>query len=396
METETYRVQGFKASAAVAGLKKGNTLDVGLIVSETEAAAAGVFTTNKVKAAPVLVTRENIKGGKARAIVANAGNANACTGQEGLRNARMTAELIAGALGIGKGEIMVASTGVIGQQMNMDIVSKAVPELIKNLSSKGLMDAARAVMTTDSFPKLSMRESVAGGKPFRITGFAKGAGMIMPDMATMLCFIVSDINPEGMELNRILKENADKTFNRITVDGDTSTNDTVLLLVNGASSALPVSKEEAVVFSDLLAQVMDELCTMIVKDGEGASKLVRITINGARDPMDADRAVRTVGNSSLVKTAFYGQDPNWGRIMAALGRSGIHMTESKVDIWIDSVKIVEGGMGKGLEAERLAGERMHNREFTLTIDLNEGGFSERLLASDLTHEYVSINASYRT
>jgi len=367
-----------------------------LVYSDLPAAAAGVFTTNKVKAAPVLVTRENIKGGKARAIVANAGNANACTGQEGLRNARMTAELIAGALGIGKGEIMVASTGVIGQQMNMDIVSKAVPELIKNLSSKGLMDAARAVMTTDSFPKLSMRESVAGGKPFRITGFAKGAGMIMPDMATMLCFIVSDINPEGMELNRILKENADKTFNRITVDGDTSTNDTVLLLVNGASSALPVSKEEAVVFSDLLAQVMDELCTMIVKDGEGASKLVRITINGARDPMDADRAVRTVGNSSLVKTAFYGQDPNWGRIMAALGRSGIHMTESKVDIWIDSVKIVEGGMGKGLEAERLAGERMHNREFTLTIDLNEGGFSERLLASDLTHEYVSINASYRT
>ncbi|NCP09378.1 bifunctional glutamate N-acetyltransferase/amino-acid acetyltransferase ArgJ [bacterium] len=396
MKNEIKLPQGFKASAIESGLKKHGGLDMALVYSDLPAAAAGVFTTNKVKAAPVLVTRENIKGGKARAIVANAGNANACTGQEGLRNARMTAELIAGALGIGKGEIMVASTGVIGQQMNMDIVSKAVPELIKNLSSKGLMDAARAVMTTDSFPKLSMRESVAGGKPFRITGFAKGAGMIMPDMATMLCFIVSDINPEGMELNRILKENADKTFNRITVDGDTSTNDTVLLLVNGASSALPVSKEEAVVFSDLLAQVMDELCTMIVKDGEGASKLVRITINGARDPMDADRAVRTVGNSSLVKTAFYGQDPNWGRIMAALGRSGIHMTESKVDIWIDSVKIVEGGMGKGLEAERLAGERMHNREFTLTIDLNEGGFSERLLASDLTHEYVSINASYRT
>jgi glutamate N-acetyltransferase/amino-acid N-acetyltransferase len=396
MENDIKLPEGFKASATGAGLKKHGGLDLALVYSELPAAAAGVFTTNKVKAAPVLVTKEHVKGGKARAVIANAGNANACTGEEGLRNAALTAELVAEALGAGKDEIMVASTGVIGQQMKMDLVSSAIPDLVKNLSSMGLMDAARAIMTTDSFPKLSMRESVAGGKPFRITGFAKGAGMIMPDMATMLCFIVSDINPEGMDLFKILRENSKKTFNRITVDGDTSTNDMVLLMVNGASSSTSVSKEEALLFSNLLWQVMDELCTMIVRDGEGATKLVRIALNGARDSSDAERAVRAVGNSSLVKTAFYGQDPNWGRIMAALGRAGIHMTESKVDIWIDDIKIVEGGMGKGLEAERLAGEKMHNREFAVTIDLNEGGFSERLLASDLTHEYISINASYRT
>lgn len=367
-----------------------------LIYSEVPAAATGVFTTNKVKAAPVIVTKENLKGGKARAVIANAGNANACTGEEGLRNAALTAELIAEALGVGKDEIMVASTGVIGQQMKMDLVSRGVPELVKNLSDQGLMEAASAIMTTDSFPKLSTRESTAGGRPFRITGFAKGAGMIMPDMATMLCFILSDINPEGINLYQLLKNSADKTFNRITVDGDTSTNDMVLLLVNGASFSERISTEEICAFHDLLGQVMDELCTMIVRDGEGATKLVRITLKGARDSLEAERAVRAVGNSSLVKTAFYGQDPNWGRIMAALGRSGIHMIESKVDIWIDEIKIVEGGMGKGQEAERQAGERMHNREFAVTIDLKEGGFSERLLASDLTHEYVSINASYRT
>ncbi len=384
------------AAAAAAGLKKHGGLDTALIYSEREASAAGVFTTNKVKAAPVLVTKESLKGGRARAIIVNAGNANACTGVEGLENAMLTARQTGKALGVDPSEVMVASTGVIGQQIRMDLLLTVIPELVKNLSKDALLNVATAIMTTDSFPKIAMREARAGGKTYRITGVAKGAGMIMPNMATMLCFILSDINLEARFLADTLKASTEKTFNRITVDGDTSTNDTVLLLANGAAGNGPPGEKERNVFFDHLEQVMDELATMVVRDGEGATKLVTVELKGAKDPSDARKAVRTVSNSSLVKTAFYGQDPNWGRIMAALGRSEISMKENKVDIWIDEIQIVEGGIGKGPDAERDATEKMHKREFTVTIDLHQGDYSDRILTSDLTHEYVSINANYRT
>ena len=391
-----HMVQGFKASAVKAGLKKDKELDLALIVSERETAVAGVFTTNKVVAAPVILTREHTKNGRARAIIANAGNANACTGKAGFNDARRTAELVSDRLGIGSDEVLVASTGVIGQPLNVDRVAEALPTLVERLSPDGIPTAARAIMTTDSFAKISHFEGHAGGRPYRILGVAKGAGMIMPNMATMLCFIVSDIRIDSHDLNGALFSSVETTFNRITVDGDTSTNDTVLVMANGMAGNTALTEADSKGFARGLETVMGELAQMIVRDGEGATKVIHMEIKGAHIASDALKAARTVGNSSLVKTACYGQDPNWGRIMAALGRADIVMDEEKVDIWVNDILIVSAGLGKGQEAEKKAAEIMVRKEYTITIDLHQGDFEDRIITCDLTHEYVSINASYRT
>jgi glutamate N-acetyltransferase / amino-acid N-acetyltransferase len=391
-----HKVKGFHASAAAAGLKKNGGLDLAVIFSEVEAAVAGVFTNNAVKAAPVLLTREHVGKGRARAIVVNSGNANACTGSQGLSDARRTAALVAEKLHISSDEVLVASTGVIGQPLRMDLISHALPDLVAGLSPEGIPMAVSAMMTTDSFPKMSLFEGDAGGFPYRILGVAKGAGMIMPNMATMLCFVLSDIRIGSEELQRVLSASTDKTFNRITVDGDTSTNDMVLLMANGMAGNPDLNPVDLEHFRGGLLQVMGELARMIVRDGEGATKLVQVEITGAESPEDAGKAVRTVANSSLVKTAFFGQDPNWGRIMAALGRSGITMAEDSVDIWIDDVQIVGAGMGKGMDAEKKAAEKMTRKEFLLKIDLNQGSYTEKMITCDLTHDYVSINADYRS
>jgi glutamate N-acetyltransferase/amino-acid N-acetyltransferase len=397
MNENKYIVKGFKASAVAAGIKKkGDVLDLALIFSEKEATVAGVFTTNKVKAAPVILSRKHVGSGKAKAIIANSGNANACTGNTGLNDARLTAEFVAKELGIAFDEVLVASTGVIGQTLNMDLITGAIPGLVEKLSPDGVPDAARAIMTTDSFSKISMYEGLAGDVPFHLLGIAKGAGMIMPHMATLLCFILSDIRIDGRDLKQALLSSVETTFNRITVDGDTSTNDTVLVMANGTAGNGPLSKADQSGFIDGLKTVMGELARMIVRDGEGATKLVNIEIKGAHNPSDALKAAKTVANSSLVKTAFYGQDPNWGRIMAALGRAGIVMEEQRVDIWIDDILIVEGGLGIGVEAEKRAAEKMATQEFDLTIDLHQGDWQDRIVTCDLTHEYVTINADYRT
>ncbi len=389
-------IQGFKASAVTAGLKKNNTLDLALIFSETEATAVGVFTTNKVKAAPVLLTQEHIGDRKARAIVANGGNANACTGEAGLDDARRTADLVASELGIRPDEVLVSSTGVIGQPLDMDLISGAVPGLVESLSTKGMPSAAQAIMTTDSFPKISRFESQAGAQPYLILGIAKGAGMIMPNMATMLCFILSDIRIGADDLKRAVLSSVETSFNRITVDGDTSTNDMVLVLANGMAGSGTLSEPDYNGFADGLQHVMGELAQMIVRDGEGATKIIHIEVKGAHSASDAVNVARTVANSSLVKTAFYGQDPNWGRIMAALGRAEIVMEEEAVDIWVDDVQIVSAGLGKGVEAEKKAAEKMGKKEFTVTIDLHQGAYQDQIITCDLTHDYVSINADYRT
>jgi glutamate N-acetyltransferase/amino-acid N-acetyltransferase len=391
-----HMVQGFKASAVKAGLKKDKELDLALIVSERETAVAGVFTTNKVVAAPVILTREHTKNGRARAIIANAGNANACTGKAGFNDARRIAELVADKLGIGSDEVLVASTGVIGQPLNVDRIAQALPALVERLSPDGIPTAAQAIMTTDSFAKISHFEGHAGGRPYRILGVAKGAGMIMPNMATMLCFIVSDIRIDSHDLNGVLSSSVETTFNRITVDGDTSTNDTVLVMANGMAGNTALTEADSKGFARGLETVMGELAQMIVRDGEGATKVIHMEIKGAHSASDALKAVRTVGNSSLVKTACYGQDPNWGRIMAALGRADIAMDEEKVDIWVNDILIVSAGLGKGQEAEKKATEIMVNKEYTITIHLHQGDFEDRIITCDLTHEYVSINASYRT
>lgn len=391
-----YTVQGFKGSAVAAGLKKNSERNVALIFCEREAVAAGVFTTNRVKAAPVILSQENIRSGKARAIIVNAGNANACTGATGLGNAKQTAAQVAQELNISPDEVLVASTGVIGSPLNMDLILPTIPELVKGLLPGGLGRVAEAILTTDSFPKLSLFEGVVAGKPYRILGMAKGAGMIMPQMATMLCFILTDVAIDADQLSEALSVSAERTFNRISVDGDTSTNDTVFVLASGMVENGPISADDYRVFSNGLSSVMDELGTMIVKDGEGATKVVKINVKGASTPDDAITAARTIANSSLVKTAFYGQDPNWGRIMAALGRSNIHMKEDAVNIWVNDILIVSEGLGKGASSEMEAAEKMKEKTFGVTVDLQQGEYEDRVTTCDLTHEYVTINAGYRT
>ncbi|MDP6178412.1 MAG: bifunctional glutamate N-acetyltransferase/amino-acid acetyltransferase ArgJ [Desulfatiglandales bacterium] len=389
-------IQGFKASAVGAGLKKGGGRDLALIFSEKVTVAAGVFTTNRVEAAPVILSRENIQDGKVRAIIANSGNANACTGKDGLENARRTADLVAEELGIKPGEVLVASTGVIGVPLPMDLIGPAIPDLGKTLSQEGLLHVAEAIMTTDSFHKISRFKGVAGGKPYHILGIAKGAGMIMPDMATMLCFILSDVRIDADELREAVSSSVETTFNRISVDGDTSTNDMVLVMANGLTGNGALSSGDYERFQKGLVLVMDELATMIVRDGEGATKLISLKIKGAATDMDALAAARAIANSSLVKTAFYGQDPNWGRIMAVLGRSSIRLREEDISIWVDDVKIVVGGLGNGPDSATEAAKRMAEKGFSVTIDLHQGKYEGRILTCDLTHDYITINAEYRT
>jgi glutamate N-acetyltransferase/amino-acid N-acetyltransferase len=310
--------------------------------------------------------------------------------------ARKAGESAAAELGIDREDVLLASTGVIGASLEAAKIEHAIPSLVGALRKDGLMDAARAIMTTDSFPKISVFEGESGGYSYRIAGIAKGAGMIMPQMATMLCFVISDIYISSPNLQESLAEAVHSTFNRITVDGDTSTNDTVFVLANGAAENQELDKAGLQGFDAGLTWVLAELARMVVKDGEGATKTVKIEIRGAVSRDQAERAARTVANSSLVKTAFYGQDPNWGRILAALGRSGIEMNPDLVDIQIDSVQIVSHGMTLGIEAEAAAAEQMKNPEFSVVVDIHMGPFSDQMLTCDFTHDYVSINADYRT
>ena len=382
-------IKGFLATGVYAGLKEQGKLDLGLIYSEKEASIAAVFTRNKVKAAPIIISQAHIamNQGKAKAIIANSGNANACTGNKGIEDAIRTAHLVAEQLGIERKQVLVASTGVIGKKLDMNLISKAIPEVVKSLSPTGLSKFAEAIMTTDTFPKVSVFE----GNGYRIIGIAKGAGMIMPNMATMLSFILTDVQIDPESLQNSLLRTVEKTFNRITVDGQTSTNDTVIIMANGTSGPAEMNS-----FIEGLFKVCSELSKMIVKDGEGASKVVDIIVKGAKSPSDAIIGARAVANSSLVKTAIYGEDPNWGRIMSALGSSGIEIEPEYVDIWIDDVQIVSSGQGTGEEKEKMASERMKKDEFSIIIDLKKGPYQDHMLTCDLTHEYISINAEYRT
>lgn len=391
-----YVAPGFQASAIDAGLKQDGDLDLALIFSKTESVAAGVFTTNKVKAAPVLLSRERIRSGTARAIIANAGNANACTGKAGLEYARLTVDTVAREMGIAAEQVLVASTGIIGRPLNVGLITASVPLLVRSLEPKGIALAARALMTTDSFPKLSIFDAQAGGCDYRILGLAKGAGMIMPNMATMLGFLLTDISIDRQRLQTALASAVEDSFNRITVDGETSTNDTVIAMANGRAGNRELNAKEYKRFARGLLRVCRDLARMIVRDGEGATKEIKIEVRKAASSEDALRAARTVANSSLVKTAFYGQDPNWGRIMAALGRADITMDEAKVDIDLGDIRIVAGGLGQGAEAEKKAAEIMARHKYTLKINLHKGRYRESVTTCDLTHDYVSINAHYRS
>ena len=399
MASENFLIQGFKAAAVNSGIRGKDRLDLALIVSDKPATVAGVFTTSLVKAAPVLLDMERCRGGRAQAILVNSGIANACTGEEGMRLARLTTGMAADALNIVPELVQVCSTGIIGQQLELACFQRGIPKAARNLSAHGLGDVALAIMTTDTFPKTAVRIALIDGKPVRLLGMAKGAGMIMPNMATMLSFILTDAKIEHDLLQSILKKAVAKTFNAITVDGDTSTNDTVLLMANGLAEHPPIAEDrpEALgAFAAAVEELCRELAFLIVRDGEGATKLVTIRVQGAATEAQADQAARTVANSNLVKTAFFGEDANWGRIIAALGRSGARFDQQKVDIAFDGIFLVREGLGQGREVEEAATAVLKKREFTVTIDLHAGEGRKDIHTCDFSLDYVKINADYRS
>jgi len=393
------RVKGFSAAAIKAGIRYADRLDLGLIYSQVPAVTAGTFTTNKVKAAPLVLDMERLRSGLAQAVLINSGNANACTGTLGREVALTTSGLAAAALGIDDSLVQVASTGVIGQQLNTDPFARAMPALVAQLSADGFDQLAQAMMTTDLVPKVATATVLIDGVEVSVLGVAKGSGMIMPDMATMLCFVVTDARIVFPVLNQLVKTGVDETFNRITVDGDTSTNDMVLVMANGAAGNgwIDENNPEAVeLFGAALQGVFKELALKIVADGEGATKMVTIRVRGARDNQEAMSAAQTIANSALVKTAFFGEDANWGRIIAALGRSECNFDPERVAISFDGVLLVENGLALGPEQEAAATAVLKQRQFTVTVELNEGSAETEVYTCDFSFDYVKINADYRS
>ena len=393
------QVQGFKAAAVAAGIRYADRLDLGMIFSTTPAVAAGVFTTSTVKAAPVLLDIERLRLGKAQALLVNSGNANACTGEPGMQLAVVTGDMAAQALHIDPALVQVASTGVIGEQIAPAPFEQAMPKLVQALSSDGFDDLSKAIMTTDLVPKVASAEIDVDGKKVTLLGVAKGSGMIMPNMATMLCFIVTDAAIDQPLLDQLLKAAVERSFNRITVDGDTSTNDMVLVMANGAANnaqMIDPSSAAVVDFAQALDAICLDLARKIVLDGEGATKFVTIRVNGATSETSAVQAARTVANSALVKTAFFGEDANWGRIIAALGRSGCPFKQERVSISFDAVQLVANGLFVGGEVEAEATKVMKQKEFTVTIDLGEGESCGEIYTCDFSYDYVKINADYRS
>ena len=392
-------VNGFKYSAVSAGIRIKDRLDLGLIYCETPAVAAGVFTTNRVKAAPVLLDMERIRQGRAQALLVNSGVANACTGETGMQAAQTCSSLIAAALNIDENLVQIASTGVIGEQLPVEKISGAVDDLVENLSSEKYDQVAQAIMTTDTVPKTAERACFLTGCEVKLLGIAKGAGMIMPDMATMLGFVMTDVDIAADILQHHLSAGVKQSFNRITVDGDTSTNDTVLVLAScksGNPEIDALETEDSRIFAEALADLLLDLAMQIVTDGEGATKLVTIKVINAQNEMKAEQAARTIANSSLVKTAFFGEDANWGRIIAALGRSGVEFDQNSVDIAFDDVVLVKDGLALGAEAEKRATEVLKQKTFTVTVDLKMGKAGSEIYTCDLSLDYIKINADYRS
>ena len=387
---------GFTAAGIASGLKKNGKKDLGLLFSQVPANVAGLFTQNRVQAAPVLLGRERIKSGRCQAVVVNSGNANCCTGDQGMRHATAMARFAATGLGITEDLVLPASTGVIGQPLAVEKIEKAVPDLVKALTSEGISDLAKAIMTTDTLPKMTSRQGVIDGNTFTVTGVAKGSGMIRPDMATMLCFVFSDIDASPELLKEALYVATEKSFHRITVDGDTSTNDTLFIMANGLSGAVVENPGQKEYFQNILDDVLIHLAKQIVKDGEGATKLVEIIVKGARTNKEAQKIAGTVADSNLVKTALFGEDANWGRILAAAGRAYVPLDPNIIDIFFNDVLMVKNGMGCGDSAEKEATRILKKPEFVITIDLNMDNGSASMFTCDFSIDYVKINADYRS
>ena len=398
MKPLDFKVSGFLFSGISSGIKKDGSRDLGLIYSEAPAQVAGLFTTNAVKAAPVLLDMERIKGGQCQALIVNSGNANACTGNQGLRDARRISSLMAKRLGIDEELIFASSTGVIGVPLPFNKIKEGIPELIEALSPAGWMKTVEAIMTTDTFPKVEVATCRIKGKQVKLCGMIKGAGMIRPNLATMLSFLVTDAHIRARLLQTMLGKAAEVSYNRITVDGETSTNDTVLLLANGRADHPSLNRmdRDGEKFQSMLSEVCQNLAKSLVKDGEGATKFVEISIQGARDKEDAKKAAYAVAHSPLVKTAFFGQDANWGRILCALGHSGTQINPNRIDVFFDKVPVVKNGMGTGLRVEERASQILKKKSFRVAIDLHQGKSQFSVFTTDLSIDYVKINASYRS
>jgi glutamate N-acetyltransferase/amino-acid N-acetyltransferase len=390
-------VHGFRFAGVSAGIKKSGEKDLALIFSENPAAVAAVFTTNKIKAAPVKLAIERIAAHKkCQSIIINSGNANACTGKIGLKNVREMMSKTAEELGISPELVYASSTGIIGTPLPMEKINKALPVLVRKLSPLSLNDAASSILTTDTFTKISAKKIKIGRKTGTIAGIAKGAGMIRPNMATMLCFILTDISINQKALDSALREAVNRSFNMITVDNDMSTNDTVMILANGSlrNSLITGRSSDYHKFRSALNDMAYDLARMITEDGEGATKIIEITVKGSGNKSDAEKVALSVANSMLVKTALYGQDPNWGRIMAAIGYSGAEINEQKIDIFLNGIKLVR--KGTGTNKENIAGKSLAKRKILITINLGSGKETARALTCDLTEKYVKINAHYET
>ena len=388
---------GFKAGTAAANFKKAGRDDLGLIVSDRPCVLAGMFTQNLFKAAPVLVCQEILNTrGTARAVLAKSGQANACTGEEGLDNCRTTQEMAAEATGLEAQEILPISTGVVGAHLKMDLWRKAVPALAQSLGSRDAEGFTRAFMTTDAFPKFAMREVTLSGGTVRLTVMAKGAGMICPNMATMLCVALTDAAVEREPWQAMFGRAVDKTFNRVSVDGDTSTNDTILGLANGASGVAARDEADLALLEEALTAILGTVSHMLVMDGEGASKVIHISVRGARNDADAELVARSVGHSQLVKTAIYGGDANWGRIVTAVGYSGASFDPAKVGLHLCGVERFRLGRPVNDDQEGTLAELLKARDIAVDINLGDGPGSYTFQASDLGHEYVTLNSDYRS
>ena len=389
--------KGFTAAGVKAGIKKSGNLDVAVIYTKTQAVVAGTFTQNKVAAAPVYVSKEVVATGTAHAIVANAGCANACTGQQGLDDAHKMAQIADDELGVNADDVIVGSTGVIGVNLPMDKLEAGIKDAVANLSADGSGNAGRAIITTDTHSKSVTCEFELSGKTVRMGAIAKGSGMIRPNMATMLCYITTDIAIDQALLQKAVSGCVEKSFNMISVDGDMSTNDMVIVLANGEANNAKITEENAdyQIFFDKLMMLCTELAKQIAADGEGASKFLTINVKGAKSFADAKTVGMAIANSPLVKTAFFGEDPNWGRVICAVGYSGADMVPEKTVVKFGGITIFANGTGATYDEKALA-HVMKEKDIVIDIELNMGQEDATVWSCDLSYEYVKINGEYHT
>lgn len=390
-------VPGFLANGISVGIKKSNQKDLGLIYSTIPAKVAAVFTKNTFKAAPLLINEERVKKGMAQAIVTNSGCANAATGREGYRDALIISDALSKQLKIREELILLGSTGVIGTRLPVKKIEGGIGKLVKGLSETGIEDAETAMMTTDKYPKIAIRKGVVGAKDVTICGIAKGAGMIEPNMATLLTYVMTDAFIDSKALNTVFHQAINSTFNSISIDGCMSTNDMAIILANGLARNNPLEKVQARLqrFRDMLTDVLMELSQAVVKDGEGATKFISITVKGAKSKSEARCAAYSIANSNLVKTAFFGEDPNWGRIIAALGASGVYMEKEKISLNIGNLPVFSQNSPVDINENKLK-EAFQKDRIDVEVDLGAGDKSYYVYTSDLSYDYVKINAEYST